>query len=203
MNNSRERRRAETHEAILSAAYDLFCAKGYAECSVAEIAAAAGFTKGAVYGTYESKEDLFLALTETRTSLLAAEAAAIWEAAKPPLHPLRALAAWMRERLQQDRDWFLVNVEFSALAARRPHLRARRRAALSGSVDEIARIFQIGSTRGGASAARSVSHAVLALADGLALQYAMDDTIDVELVFAESAWKLLRAETGANESDRP
>ncbi|GLY99238.1 hypothetical protein Acsp02_64910 [Actinoplanes sp. NBRC 103695] len=187
----------------MSAAYDLFCAKGYAECSVAEIAAAAGFTKGAVYGTYESKEDLFLALTETRTSLLAAEAAAIWEAAKPPLHPLRALAAWMRERLQQDRDWFLVNVEFSALAARRPHLRARRRAALSGSVDEIARIFQIGSTRGGASAARSVSHAVLALADGLALQYAMDDTIDVELVFAESAWKLLRAETGANESDRP
>lgn len=46
---------------LISAARKLFAARGYAEVSVDEVAAAAGVTKGAVYYQFADKTDLFRA----------------------------------------------------------------------------------------------------------------------------------------------
>ncbi len=56
------RRAAQTREIIMAAAKDVFAAKGYEGASVADIAAEAGYTKGAVYAAFPSKEALFLAV---------------------------------------------------------------------------------------------------------------------------------------------
>ena len=52
----------ETIEKIVQAARRLFARKGYANASLEEIATLAGFTKGAVYHFFRSKEKLLLSL---------------------------------------------------------------------------------------------------------------------------------------------
>ena len=49
-----------TRRRLLEAAGSVFAAKGYERASVADIAAAAGFTKGAFYASFPSKEAVFL-----------------------------------------------------------------------------------------------------------------------------------------------
>ena len=55
-----------TREHLLEAAASCSPATGYHGASLDEVAAAAGFTKGAVYSNFKSKEDLFLALFDDR-----------------------------------------------------------------------------------------------------------------------------------------
>jgi len=56
----RQERQAQTRERLLQAATDLFRRDGYAITSLERIAEAAGFTKGAVYSNFESKEDIYV-----------------------------------------------------------------------------------------------------------------------------------------------
>lgn len=58
---SAARGRSETtRQRLLDAAASVFAAKGYEGASVSDIAAAAGFTKGAFYASFSSKEAIFL-----------------------------------------------------------------------------------------------------------------------------------------------
>lgn len=52
----------KTRLAVLESALDVFCEKGYAKTTFDEIAARAGFTKGAVYWYFRNKADLISAL---------------------------------------------------------------------------------------------------------------------------------------------
>ena len=56
--------RAEVRERILAAAIAEFSARGYSAATLDSIAIGAGFTKGAVYSNFGSKEDLFYALMD-------------------------------------------------------------------------------------------------------------------------------------------
>lgn len=55
---------AQTREAILDAAEDLFYEKGVAGTSLSQIAAAAGMTRGAIYWHFENKLDLFSSMVD-------------------------------------------------------------------------------------------------------------------------------------------
>ena len=55
-------RRAEVRTRILDAAAAVVAERGLAAASLDQVAAAAGFTKGAVYSNFASKDELFLAL---------------------------------------------------------------------------------------------------------------------------------------------
>src|SRR5580698_9295265 len=59
-----ERRRRQTRDHLLDAAAQVLAERGFHGASLDEVAAAAGFTKGAVYSNFKNKEDLFLALLE-------------------------------------------------------------------------------------------------------------------------------------------
>lgn len=69
-----QRRKAETRQGLLAAAYRVFGQKGYAQATVDDVAAAAGVSKGAVYHHFESKEELFRALLEDHSHELDAMA---------------------------------------------------------------------------------------------------------------------------------
>src|SRR5260370_23487825 len=62
-----ERRREQTRHHLIEAAAAVFAARGYHGASLDEVAAAAGFTKGAVYSNFKNKEELFVAVLEDRT----------------------------------------------------------------------------------------------------------------------------------------
>ncbi len=55
-------RRARTRERLVMAALEVFAEHGLAAASVEQVAEHAGFTRGAFYSNFSSKEELFLAL---------------------------------------------------------------------------------------------------------------------------------------------
>ena len=59
---TQERRRQLTREHLLAAAAQVFAERGFHGATLDEVARVAGFTKGAVYSNFASKDDLFLAL---------------------------------------------------------------------------------------------------------------------------------------------
>jgi AcrR family transcriptional regulator len=61
---NRAEARAATRRDLLRAANRLFLRDGFVATSLADIAAEAGVTKGAVYSNFQSKEDLFLAVLQ-------------------------------------------------------------------------------------------------------------------------------------------
>jgi AcrR family transcriptional regulator len=69
-------KRARTREKLISAAAAIIGEKGYDRAPLEEIAARAGMTRGAVYGNFKNKEELFLALIASR-----------WKPIVPPLRP--------------------------------------------------------------------------------------------------------------------
>src|SRR5690348_424497 len=62
-----ERRRQQTRDALLDAAEVVFAKKGVNGAAMEEIAAEAGFSRGAIYSNYGSKDELLLAVMERFT----------------------------------------------------------------------------------------------------------------------------------------
>src|SRR5271167_332163 len=58
--------RAETRARLLQAAGEVFAKHGYDRASLEDVVAAAGLTKGAVYSSFASKDELFYALMRER-----------------------------------------------------------------------------------------------------------------------------------------
>jgi AcrR family transcriptional regulator len=61
---TRERRLERTRVLLLDAAEEVFAEKGFTPASLDDIARAAGYTKGAIYKHFATKEDLFLAVSD-------------------------------------------------------------------------------------------------------------------------------------------
>jgi AcrR family transcriptional regulator len=63
---TKQGKRARTRAKLIEAAALVIAEKGYDRASLEDIAARAGMTRGAIYGNFKNKEELFLALIETR-----------------------------------------------------------------------------------------------------------------------------------------
>ena len=61
---TREQSRAQTRERLLASAAVVFTREGYGGASVDRIAEEAGYSKGALYSNFASKDDLFLELMD-------------------------------------------------------------------------------------------------------------------------------------------
>jgi AcrR family transcriptional regulator len=70
---NREERKAQTRERLIDAAAQVFAQRGVEAATLDEVAAAAGYTKGAVYSNFASKTDLLIALLERRIESQSAE----------------------------------------------------------------------------------------------------------------------------------
>lgn len=174
--SSRERRRLQTRADLLASAREVFAESGFAGASLDEIARRAGFTKGALYGHFDNKDDLFLALLDHETRALEQS---ITASARPGsgIAGLRMIARGIAEALPRDRDWALAVTEFSLHAARQPELAGHRREALRESGSQLTAIF--GSVLSRSLDERTVGPLAIAAIDGLMLQSALDDSLDL------------------------
>lgn len=78
-------RREKTRQKLMSAAVDVIAERGFAAASVEEICERAGFTRGAFYSNFESKEDLALdLLRRSAQAQLDSAEAAIHQASQTP-----------------------------------------------------------------------------------------------------------------------
>src|SRR5438445_13837860 len=63
---TRKEKQALTRECLMHSAARVFTRRGLQQASIDEVAGDAGFTKGAFYANFKSKEELFLAMLDER-----------------------------------------------------------------------------------------------------------------------------------------
>lgn len=121
---TRDEQRAQTRADLIGAAAEVFARHGYHGTSVDMIAEAAGYTKGAVYSNFQSKEELFLALLEARLEESLDSMQDVMDSAAPEDRP-EAFGRRRGEIAQWEPQWFMLEVEFELYAARNPAVRDR------------------------------------------------------------------------------
>src|SRR5919197_4079064 len=120
---SRADRQAQTRTELIDAAERLFTANGFHTTSLDAVADAAGYTKGAVYSNFASKEDLFFAVYERRVDRRVEEMEATIASGKTTYAGMEKLIASLEQR--HDDGWLAVFFEFWAHVLRHPELRER------------------------------------------------------------------------------
>ncbi len=124
---SREESRVRTRELLLASAAAAFARSGYAGASVDDIAEEAGFSKGAFYSNFASKEAIFLALLEEKKRAeIASIRAMLAETETAKL--MATLTAWL--------DSAHSNPQLALLSAEL-ELQARRSASLAAGYEQL------------------------------------------------------------------
>jgi AcrR family transcriptional regulator len=119
-------RRSRTRQRLLEAALAVFSEVGFAEASIDEICGRAGFSRGAFYSNFDTREDLFFALHDqqvTRVLEQQMRTAAAGAAGRPVA--LRELAVRIAHVDEAEVRWYLAQSDVMLAAARRPSLAAR------------------------------------------------------------------------------
>jgi AcrR family transcriptional regulator len=143
--NKHQLKNQDTHARLLKAAEKIFVRDGYQGAQLSAIASAAGRTKGAVYDHFQNKEDLFLALFETRTKHYIDELVARLKKCPPGKPSLAAFRAFYID-LAQDKTWPILTLEFKLFALRHAESKHRLRKAFlmmknSGDEDLTQKMF--------------------------------------------------------------
>jgi AcrR family transcriptional regulator len=112
-------------DALLDAAGVVFAAKGFNEASVDEIAERAGYSKGALYWHFATKEDVFFALLEERIDAPTRKTIELLESASPEHDMAPEASKRLVELLRGERELYLLDQEYWSQAVRDPDVGAR------------------------------------------------------------------------------
>ena len=184
-----ERRRQQTRDYLLAAAAQVFAERGFHGATLDEVAAVAGFTKGAVYSNFKSKDDLFLALLESRYESETTSLRADLEAADRPHHAadfLGRVAAELNDATTE--HWGALYQEFLVYALRNPEARRKLAELERADIDSVAEILATERKKHGIKDPHAVEHTarfVVAVMRGLFTMRLIETTaVDEALVAA-------------------
>jgi AcrR family transcriptional regulator len=175
---TRRERQAQTRAALLDAAAEVFIERGFLGASVEVITAKAGFTRGAFYSNFRSKEQLFAELLQERVYSLyrrmAEESADVLE--RPTLREVGERLAAIQA--QPEGSWlFRLWLELLAQAGRDDDFRKIARGFWSENRALTARAIGEAHSAAGREppvASEDLATAMIALDIGLALQHFVD-----------------------------
>lgn len=165
-----------TRRKLLDAAKRIFTQDGFEAARLEDIAARAGYTRGAFYANFKSKEDIFFALFEEWIRERIDSFTNALRDHSDPAEKLAALRAHYAE-LAADRRLVLISMEFKLFAMRHPEARVRLRnrhrrirASFSDLFSEL--MGELGKTLGFPYPAASAC--LGAVAQGLLLEHLLD-----------------------------
>ena len=118
-----------TRRRLIAAAERIFARDGFEAARLEDIAAQAGYTRGAFYANFEDKEDIFFALLEQYVVERVEEVNALVQRYTDPEDRLQALRSHYA-RIAEDRRVALLSLEFKLFAIRHSEAHARLRARL-------------------------------------------------------------------------
>jgi AcrR family transcriptional regulator len=175
---SRQQARTDaTRRKLLLAAEKIFARDGFEAARLEDIASLAGYTRGAFYANFQSKEDIFFALLEHWFAQRISEVNAVLAQQESPA---KLLASLREHYAQKDRRLSLLSLEFKLFAIRHPEalarLRARQRRIRACGGDVLRRVARI------TGRALPVSHSAAAtglgaLSSALALEHFFDPSM--------------------------
>jgi AcrR family transcriptional regulator len=115
--------RLDAREALLDAALTICAERGYVEASIDEIVARAGYSKGAMYWHFSSKDELMQTLFEERVDRPWREVIALLKSAPPEKDMAEEATRRFAELIDRRPEMTLITHQFFTHAARDEHLR--------------------------------------------------------------------------------
>jgi AcrR family transcriptional regulator len=175
-------RAAATRRKIIGAAARIFARDGFEAARLEDIAAAAGYTRGALYANFKDKEDLFFALLEDWIGERIAELDELLRKDAPnPGEKLRTLRRYYAQ-CAKDRRLVLLSLEFTLYAIRHPsahaRLRTRKRRLRAHGTQLIGEITRSAGHEDSPArmpvSARATTAALAALSNALLIEHVVD-----------------------------
>ncbi|WP_049828876.1 TetR/AcrR family transcriptional regulator [Arthrobacter sp. RIT-PI-e] len=144
----RRPRREDVRAGLLAAAREVFEEIGYVAARLDAIAERAGYTKGAVYSNFGSKQELFATLLGERLADTAADVLAQVEELTTLEETVQHAARYLARNVIREQRWHTLVVEFALQAGRDPEVgdvfredRRTRRTLLAATLAERAGAF--------------------------------------------------------------
>jgi AcrR family transcriptional regulator len=177
-------RGVQTRAALLRSASRTICELGMHGASIDRIAADAGYTKGAFYVHFASKEDLFLRMLDEHFATELARLDAVLSGTGDPAEEARSAAEDFLEHIDADPEWRRLYQEFATHAARNEVFRAEFAARQRDLRERMAVVF----TRWAADFGvippvppEDVAAMTFFMADGFLLDQMIDPELDAAL----------------------
>jgi AcrR family transcriptional regulator len=133
---TRAESKARTRDLLITAAMRVFARDGYWGASVDTIAEQAGFTVGALYSNFATKQELFLAVLERHCELELRDLCALADAANDQQELLGAVTERFATLTDEQREWELLWVELWLYGQRHPEA-AERMATVQRQTREV------------------------------------------------------------------
>lgn len=197
---TREQSRQRTRDLLISAAMRVFARDGYAGASVDTIAAQAGYTVGALYSNFTTKQGLFLAVLERHCAGELAALRALASDAASAGDLLAAITARFTSLDDQQREWWQLWSELWLYAQRHPEAAARLAAVQAEARQVIARALG----HGGEPASAEVAAVVHTLWSGF-MHYRLlsPEAVSPEAFGRAVGWLLAGQQLAQQKGSRP
>jgi AcrR family transcriptional regulator len=137
---TRKERQAHTRARLMRSAARVAARRGLERASLDEVAHDAGYTKGAVYANFESKEQLFLAMLDDHFDARLADIDRVLAGGGDPDDQARQAAAEFMRAIESEPEWERLFFEFAVYAARNEEFRVQlvaRYRTLRGRIAEM------------------------------------------------------------------
>jgi len=179
----RQERREQTRADLLAAARRAFLRDGFHAASLDAIAEDAGYTKGAFYSNFASKDDALVAVFEEHFRDRADAYERLISTTDSVEDAYRAVARYWHDANEREPEWSRLVIEFMAHASRHEHLREAVKEVRRRGLDRIVELVEQLAERHGVEYTVPITELVRgsgALNRGLAVEQLLDPELSVE-----------------------
>lgn len=196
-----EERKQETRKMLLDSAAETFANLGFHGASVDKIAEFAGFTKGAVYTHFKSKEELFLALLEQQMHSHLNTLQQIINEEESIDHFIKKMGYYFDLDKQNNQAWSILNMEFLLYAMRNVSVRKKWTDMILESVEHISTVINNMFVKNGQHSdlsAEELAWTILSLENGVAIFYFIaGDNVPINL-YGKALQSIVQSEDDKN-----
>ena len=170
---TRKEQQARTRSTLLASAMRVLACKGLHRASIDDIAADAGYTKGAFYANFRSKEELFLVLLDEHFAERLAALERVTGGEGDIAARAREAGNDFIEAMRGDGEWCRLFLEFASHASRHEDFRAEFVARSERLVDGVAELLERRIAEVGVEpviAPHTIARMTFAMAHGVAME---------------------------------
>jgi AcrR family transcriptional regulator len=174
---TREQSRDQTRARLLDAAQAVFTSKGFGAASVEDVAADAGYSRGAFYSNFASKSELLLAVLKRDHDTIMQRLSAIFDDSEASRADMEARVLQYYSECYQDNACFLLWVEAKLHASRDAAFREKFNALMRELRQSTSAYISAFSERVGTPLtmpADQMALGLIALCDGVQFFYSSD-----------------------------
>lgn len=173
-----EERKKATRQLLVQSAVETFAQFGFHGASVDKIAECAGFSKGAVYAHFRSKEELFLAIMEQQMQLHIHNIHQAIDRHHSLSHFIESMDQYFDSVRLKNRTWSMLHMEFLLYAMREESVRQKWSTMIAESIEQMSKAIEklmAKQTEEARLSAVELAWTILSLENGMAIFSYMDE----------------------------